>query len=306
MAVLARGKFRRRRFGRMDLRLRSELAGYLFLAPMVVAMSLFVLYPLAEVARLSLTNSNGVRGSYVGLSNYAFILHDPAFRQSVANTLYIGGLSVGAAVLASLVLASLIRSLPAYQALFKTVYFLPNVTSAVAAAIGFLYLFYPSSDGWVNVLLGWFHLGPFRWFTDPNFAPIGMVVIWVWHSIGYLALIWLAGLQGIPLEVYEAAAIDGAGRLRTWWSVTVPLLRPILLFILVIESIASFKRFADVYQIGGADGQPGGSLTTMMVYVYRYGFANFSFGIAAAASVAAFLLALATTLVIFGALRERT
>ncbi len=293
------------RRGVSSARWRLDLTGYLFLLPMVAAMSLFVLYPLEEVVRLSFTNSNGVHGTYVGLSNYAFILNDPAFRQAVSNTLYIGGLSVGFAVLCSLILASLIRSLPAYQTLFKTVYFLPNVTSAIAAAIGFLYLFYPTQGGWVNVALGWVHLGPFPWFIDPNFAPVGMVVIWVWHSIGYLALIWLAGFQTVPPEVYEAAAVDGASRLRTWWSITVPLLRPILLFILVIESIASFKRFADVYQVGGADGQPGGSLTTLMVYVYRYGFANFSFGIAAAASVAAFLLALAVTLIIFGLLRER-
>lgn len=290
---------------RSRARLRQSLAGYLFLAPMVIAMCAFTIYPLGDVVRLSFTNSNGVHGAFVGLRNYTFIFHDPAFWQSVVNTVYMGALSVVLTMVVSFLLATLIRALPLYQGVFKTVYFLPNVTSAIAAAIGFLYLFDPSQQGWINVFLGWFHLGPFPWFTNPTFAPLGMVAIWSWHNMGYLALIWLAGFQGISPEYYEAASVDGAGPLRAWWSITVPLMRPILLFILVVETIASFKRFADVYQIGGADGQPGGSLTTIMVYIYRFGFANFNFGVASAAAVVAFLLAMATTLLFFTLLRER-
>ncbi len=290
---------------RFALRLGEHLTGYLFLAPMVFALCAFTLYPLGEVVRLSFTNSNGVYGSYVGFNNYKFLLHDPAFLQSIHNTIYMGGLSVVFAVALSLILASLINSLPAYQSLFKTVYFLPNVTSAIATAIGFVYLFYPTEGGWANTALGWFHLGPYRWFIDPNFAPLGMVVVWVWHSIGYLALIWLAGFQTIPRDIYEASEVDGASKLQAWWSITIPMLRPIVLFILIIQAIASFKRFADVFQIGGSDGQPGGALATLVVYVYRYGFADFSFGIASAALVVGVILALVTTAVIFTVLRER-
>jgi multiple sugar transport system permease protein/cellobiose transport system permease protein len=285
-------------------RLREQSWGYIFLAPTVIALTAFTIYPLAAVLQISFTNSNGVSGQFVGLANYDFIFHDPQFWRSIANTLYMGGLSISFGVCLSLVVATLINALPAYQAIFKTVYFLPNVTSAIAAAISFIYLLYPTREGWANVALSWFHLGPYGWFIDPTVAPLGMVILWVWHSVGYMALIWLAGFQTIPRDVYEAAEVDGASKFRSWWHITVPLLRPILLFLLVIEVIASFKRFADVYQIGGSDGQPGGSLATMMVYIYRYGFATFSFGIASAASVVAFVLALASTLALFALLRE--
>lgn len=282
-----------------------DLVGYIFLAPMFIALTAFTIYPLFETARLSFTNSNGVTGSYVGLENYRFVLTDPTFWSAVGNTVYIGSLTILIGVPLSLVLATLINALPACQSFFKAVYFAPNVTSAVAAAIAFLYVFYPSEQGWVNVALSTVGLGPFRFFADPNTAQLGVVMMAVWHGLGYTTLIWLAGLQTIPRELHEAAAVDGANALRRWWHVTVPGLRPITFFIIVVESINCFKRFSDVYQIGGTDGQPGGVLTTIMIYIYRTGFNTFDFGKASAASLITFSLVIGLTLVNFWVFRGR-
>lgn len=291
-----RGWFQRR---------QHHVIAYLFLAPMLGALLVFSIYPLAETFRLSFTNSNGVTGSYVGLDNYDYILRDQQFWSALSNTAYIGILTIIIGIPVSLIIATLINSLPATKSFFKAVYFAPNITSAVAAAIAFMYVFYPTEQGWVNVVLSWFGLGPFGFFADPETAKLGVVLMAVWHGLGYTTLIWLAGLQAIPRELHEAAAVDGAGPLRSWWHVTVPGLRPITFFIIVVESINSFKRFSDVYQIGGVDGQPGGSLTTIMIYIYRTGFNNFDFGKASAATVVMFAMVILLTLINFTIYRRR-
>ncbi|ACQ79772.1 binding-protein-dependent transport systems inner membrane component [Beutenbergia cavernae DSM 12333] len=289
----------------LGLRARSDVIGYIFLTPMLVALAAFTLYPLVETARLSFTDSNGVQASYVGLDNYTYIFSDDLFWSALSNTVYMGALTIVIGIPLSLVIATLINSLPATQSLFKAVYFAPNITSAIAAAIAFTYVFYPTEQGWVNALLGQLGLGPFGFFSDPGTARASVVLMSVWQGLGYTTLIWLAGLQGVPRELHEAAEVDGAGSLRRWWSVTLPMLRPITFFIIVVESINAFKRFADVYQIGGTDGQPGGVLTTIMLYIYRTGFNTFDFGKASAATVVLFLIILALTCVNFALFRRR-
>lgn len=285
--------------------LQHNGTGYLFLAPMLLAMSLFTLYPLVETIRLSFTNSNGVSGSYVGLINYRYVLGDNVFWQALVNTVYMGLGTMIIGIPISLLIATLINCLPAGQSLFKALYFVPNITSAIAAAIAFMYVFYPTGEGWVNAFLSWFGIGPFRWFADPGLARFGVIIMSVWHGLGYLTLIWLAGLQTVSRELKEAAQVDGASALRRWWHVTLPALRPITTFIVTIEIINGFKRFADVYQIGGADGEPGGSLATVMVYIYRVGFNSFAFGQAAAASTVTFAIIIAVTFLNLRLFRER-
>lgn len=284
---------------RRRLSTRSDGIGYLFLLPTMASLAIFTLYPMLDTLWLGFTNSNGVSGSFVGLSNYRYVLTDSEFWGAVYNTVYIGVLTIAIGVPLSLVVASLINSLPAFRSLFKAVYFAPNVTSAIASAIAFLYVFYPSSDGWVNAALGVFGVQPQTWFADPNLSRLGLVAMSVWHGLGYLILIWLAGLQAIPRTLQEQAAVDGAGWARRWWHITVPGLRPITFFIIVIETINAFKRFADAYQIGGPDGQPGGTLTTILVYIYRTGFNTFDFGRASAASLITFIMIIALTLINF-------
>ncbi len=280
--------------------------GYAFLAPTLLALAAFTLYPLVETIRLSFTNSNGIRGQFIGLENYQYVLADGEFWAALVNTLYIGVLALVIGVPLSLVVATLINTLGRTSGIYKALYFSPNITSAIAAALAFSYLFYPAPQGWMNTFLGYFGVEPLRWFADPEWARFGVVLMSVWHGLGYTTLIWLAALQSIPAELHEAASVDGAHALRRWWHVTVPGLRSITFFIVVVQSIGMFKRFADVYQIGGSDGQPGGTLTTLMVYIYRVGFNNFDFGKASAAALVMFAMIIVLTLVNFAFFRKGT
>jgi len=282
----------------------SQLTGYLFVLPLVAALLAFSYYPMLEALRLSFTNSNGVSGTYVGLSNYKYVLSDPLFWSALYNTVYMGLLSVVFGVILSFIFATLVNSLPFGQAFFKAIYFAPNVTSIIATALVFLFLFYPTDHGLANVFLGWFGIGSLRWFADPRFARLGIVIMAIWHSIGYAMLIWLAGLQSVPRTLYEAADVDGAGKFQEWLYLTIPLLRPIFLFVVVVDTIGSFKRFADVYQIGGTDGQPGGALATLMIYIYRLAFNGFDFGTSTATAFIVFLIIAVCTLVNFRLFRD--
>lgn len=261
----------------------SNAIGYLFMAPMIIALGAFVIYPIIETGRLSLTDSNGVTGTFIGFRNYTDTLADRTFWEALWNTFYIGFWTIIIGLPLSLLVALLINSLPAFKSLAKAVYFLPNITSAIATATAFTYLFYPSEKGWFNTALGWVGIEPLGWFTDPSWARFGVALMAIWHGLGYTTLIWLAGLQAIPQELHEAAATDGANGRQAFRHVTLPGLRPMLVFLVIIETINSFKRFADVYQIGGPDGQPGGSLVTVMIYIYRTGFSSGAFGKASAA-----------------------
>lgn len=284
---------------------RKSVTGYLFVLPLVAALLVFDIYPIIQSFHISFLNDNGVSGRYVGLSNYTDVLTDPQFWSAFYNTVYMGVLGVVFGIPISFICASLIHALPVGKGFFKAVYFAPNVTSTVALAIVFTYLFYPTDHGLVNIPLGWLHIGPLGWFSDPRFARLGIVIMDLWHGIGYSMLIWLAGLQSVPRELYEAAAVDGANGLRKWWYITIPSIKPIFFFVVVMGTIGAFKRFTDVFVIGGADGAPGGVLSTLMVYIYRYAFTSFEFGRASAASFITFAFIILVTLLNFRLFRER-
>lgn len=283
----------------------TAVTGWLMFVPTALPLVAFTVFPMFYAGWLSLTNSNGVTGEFVGIANYRSVLGDELFWSAMWNTVYIGLGSLVLSVPLSLIVASMINSLPRCQSLFKSIFFAPNVTSAISVSIAFLYVFYPTDGGWANSLLGLFGIDPLRFFADPALARIGVVVMATWHGIGFLILIWIAGLQNVSPQLHEAAACDGAGAVRRWWHVTVPGLRPVIFFVVVTQSIASFKRFADVYQIGGSDGQPGGVLTTLMIYIYRTGFNTFEFGKASAASFIVFAAIAIVTALNFRIFREK-
>ncbi|WP_427885547.1 carbohydrate ABC transporter permease [Kribbella sp. GL6] len=286
-------------------RANGAVTGWLMFLPTTIPLLAFTIYPMVNAGWLSFTDSNGVVGKFVGLANYSSVLSDGMFWTAMWNTVYMGVGSLVLSIPLSLLAATMINSLPRCQSLFKSIFFAPNVTSAISVSIAFLYVFYPTDGGWVNSLLGLFGVEPLKFFADPALARLGVVVMSTWHGIGFLILIWIAGLQNVSPELHEAAACDGAGTVRRWWHVTVPGLRPVIFFVVVTQCIGSFKRFADVYQIGGSDGQPGGVLTTLMVYIYRTGFNTFEFGKASAASFIVFVAMVIVTAVNFRIFREK-
>lgn len=287
---------------------RKDWNGYLFVAPLVIGVLGFAIYPMVAALLMSFQKTNGLAGSWVGLDNYSRVLSDSTFWDSLVNTLYMGVLSVVLGIWLSFILASLINGLPwsGWKNFFKSVYFLPNVVSAVATSILFSFLFYPDEKGLLNYLFGLLGVDPIGWFTDPNFAQYSIVLMSLWGALGYNSIIFLAALQSVPRDLYEAAEVDGAGSLKKWWYITIPYLRPIFLFMFIMGAIGGMKRFTDVWLIGGTAGNPAGSLLTSVLYIYRNAFLASEMGLATAASYLLFIIILIITVLMLRLNRRDT
>ncbi len=173
-----------------------------------------------------------------------------------------GFLSVVMGIAASFILASLINSVKwtkGKKHFQRNLLFLPNVISAVATTLLFSFLFAPTKEGLLNFVLGVFHISPIGWFTDPKYARFSIVLMSMWGALGYNTIIFIAGLQSVPRDLYEAAEVDGASGLKKWRYITIPYLRPIFVFMIIMGTIHAMKRFTDVWLIGGTAGNPGGT-----------------------------------------------
>ncbi len=277
--------------------LRQNGAGYILIMPMVTGILVFVVYPMLKALLYSFQHTNGISGYFAGLRNYIWIFKDPVFWTAVFNTFYMAILSVIVNLVVCFILASFINALSIGKNLFKAVYFLPNVVSVIAVSILFNFLFYPTEAGPVNYVLGVLGIPAVGWFTSPIIAPLSIVLMGMWRSIGYDTIIFLAGLQSVPRELYEAANVDGAGSLKRWWHITLPSMRPVFVFFIIMATINSLKRFGDVWMIGGVGGNPGGALQTIVLYIYRNAWVSSDVGVASAAAYMLFLFSLMFTLI---------
>ncbi|MFK7694495.1 carbohydrate ABC transporter permease [Paenibacillus sp. HJGM_3] len=269
---------------------KTDLVGYAFVAPMLLGIAVFFLYPMLASFDLSFRNANGAADSARNLNNYAWIVRDPNFWSAVFNTIYMAFLSVVTGLVFPFVLASLINSVRWGKGLFKSVFFLPNIVSVVGTAILFTYIFYPTEQGLMNSIIGWIGFDEIGWFSDPRYSKYSIVLMGLWGSLGYNTIIFLAGLQSVPRDLYEAAEVDGANPVQKWWYITIPYLRAIFVFIIVIGTIGSMKRFGDVWMIGGNAGNPNGSLLTIVLYIYRNAFEAYQIGIGSAAAFLLFVI----------------
>ena len=274
---------------------------WLFLAPALALIGVFFFVPVLAGLLLSLTDfdiyaigsPDSVR--FVGLRNYAALLTTPAFWQAIGNTLYfvlVGGpLSVAVSLAAALLLHSrLLR----FRGFFRTIYFAPVVTTLVAVAIVWRYLYHPRY-GLLNYALGTLGLGPIDWLGDPRWAMPAIVLLAVWKNFGYNMLILAAGLQTISEELYEAAAIDGAGPWQRFRNVTLPGLAPVFLFVGVTTMIGQFQLFAEPYVM--TQGGPLGSTRSVVLLMYEEGFRWWRMGVASTIAVLLLVITLIGTLV---------
>ncbi len=273
---------------------RNDWTGYLFSAPLIIGVLAFAIYPMIAALIMSFHQTSGlsVGGKWVGFSNYDYVLQDSLFWQALTNTFFIGIWSVLLGIILSFVLASLINNLKwsTGKNFFKAVFFLPNVVSGVATTLLFSFLFFPSKEGLLNFVIGLFGIDPVGWFTNPEVSRYSIVLMSLWGALGYNTIIFLAGLQSVPRDLYEAAEVDGAGTYRKWLYITIPYLRPIFVFMLIMGTIGGMKRFTDVWLIGGTAGNPGGSLMTVVLYIYRNAFLASQMGMATAASYLLFII----------------
>lgn len=277
---------------------------YLLLAPYMAVFLLFLAYPAARGFYISLFDW-GIFGPdrFVGVGNYAALWDDDRFWRSLRITAAYAALYVPLAVGVSLLLAVLLRRRAPGIGLFRTAFFLPIAINVAVASIAIGWVLDPQM-GVLNRLLGLVRLPGQAWLSQPGWALFAISLVTLWSAAGLKIIIFLAGLEGIPDELYEAARLDGSTSVQAAWHITVPLLRPILLMVGVLSLIEAFQVFGEVLLL--TDGGPDGSTTVLTLLLYREGFQSFALGRAAAIGVVITLVIAILSAVQFRALRSRT
>jgi cellobiose transport system permease protein len=279
----------RRARGSRLLRLDERLSGYLYVAPFFVVFGIFGLFPLVYTAWVSLTDRNLLNpvANFIGLHNYVLLIHDSYFWNAVENTFGIWFLSTVPQLSLALVLAHVLNTRVRVRTFFRMAILLPQVTSLVAVALIFTQMF-GHDYGFVNWLLSLVGIHGVYWEAGRFSSWVALSVMVTWRWTGYNALIYLAAMQSIPDELYEAAAVDGASRWRQFFHVTVPMLRPTIIFTVIISTIGGLQLFTEPYlfqpRASGATGGSARQYQTIVMYLYEkfLGSTQFKFGYAAA------------------------
>ncbi len=293
----------RARLRAIDLRytlreMRKEWTAYLFLSPGLLLFSVFTLYTVAFSFYLSFHEWNLVEPAkpFVGLDNYARLFEDPRFRGAVVNTIYYTALSVPLTMVVGLLIALLLNTNVRGRGIFRTLYYVPVITPLVVAAIIWKWV-YQGDYGLLNYYL--VRLGllqkPIAWLADRNLAMPAVILMGIWGGAGYDMVIYLAGLQAIPEEYYDAAKVDGANGVHRLFNITIPLLAPTTFFLFVMGVIGTFQVFTQIFIM--TSGGPLRRTTTIGYYLYERAFLRFDMGYASAMAYALFAMILVFTLV---------
>lgn len=275
-------------------RRRDRLWGYFFVGPQTLGMAAFVLAPFVIGMVLSFTNWDGVGAiHWIGLANFSTELHDPLFRKAIINTLLIALITVPAGLGIAVVLATALEHVRG-RSVYLTLIFLPVVTSSVAVSLIWEQLLQPQGpiSTAIHDVLG---ISPPDWLGNPHLILLAVCAVIVWSSLGLNVVIFLAGLKTIPENVIEAARVDGAGPVRVFWRIKLPLLSPTMFFSTVVAVVSSFQTFDIVYVIT-SNGGPGDGARTMVFHIYDLGFTHTEFGLSSAAAVILFVMTLLVTL----------
>ena len=249
--------------------LRRRGAPYLFIAPFIVIFALFSVYPLTFALRLSFTNWRGTGiADWVGFDNYTYLLTNPAFWSSLANSGALWLLIIPVQVVIGLLAAVLLNSAKLkLRGFYRTAFIVPFVTPLVAIAQIWIVAF-DQNYGPVNDILNLFGIPDIGWLTTSEWAKPTVALLFLWKTTGFAIIILLSGLQSIDGTVYEAAALDGATRIRQLWSITVPLIRRTLMFLVVLQTLAVFQMFTEPFVV--TKGGPYNSTTTAGLYLYTH------------------------------------
>ena len=278
----------------------TSRGAWLLLGPALLAITVFFFVPVVASLLLSFTDfdiyaiADPKNARFVGLDNYAQLAATPVFWQALRNTLYFALVGAPLSVLAALGAALLVNArLVRWKGFFRTALFAPFVTTLVAVAIVWRYLYQPRY-GLFNAVLGAVGVAPIDWLGDPHWAMPAIILLAVWRSFGYNMLIFVAGLQRVPAQLYEAAELDGAGAWARFWHVTLPQLAPTFVFVGVITAIGYFQLFSEPYVM--TQGGPLKSTLSMVLFMYEEGFRWWRIGSAAAVAFVLFIIILAFTL----------
>lgn len=300
------------------MKTRWKISPYIYLLPALVLLVAFRLIPIVMSFVISFYEwtLHGT-GGFIGLSNYIKLFRDPEFWQSMMNTVWLVIFVVPASLVFSLIFAVLLNQIKALRGLFRTVYFLPFVTSMVAVSIVWKIIF-NEQTGLANKFLEVIGLGPQKWLAEargifdiffsgfgitlprwlggPSQALFSIIIMTVWKGLGYNTIIYLAGLQNIAKDYYEAAEIDGAGKLKQFFKITLPLVSPTTYYVLMMTTIVTFQAFSQVYLMTNKGG-PLGTTNLIVYYIFTKGFDTHEMGYASAAALALFVVIMTLTFI---------
>jgi multiple sugar transport system permease protein len=284
---------RQRRFSK-----RRARAGRMFVAPNLTAVAVFMLFPLGFSLYMSFQNWDLFRpAKFVGLANYRNLFGgDPLFVIALRNSVVYTVGTVVPTVLISLAVAGVLNRKVKGISIFRTIIFLPLAVSSVVMAVVWQFVF-NTNNGLLNIMLGWIGLGPVPWLNDPKWAMLSLCTVSVWRSVPFATVILLAAMQGVPDNLYEAAKLDGAGEVRQFVSITVPLIRAAVSFVVVISIIHAFQAFDLVYVLTGGNGGPETATYVLGIMLFQHAFSFLEFGYASALAWVIFAILLVLTVV---------
>jgi ABC-type sugar transport system permease subunit len=281
----------------MKLKRQQFLLGSVFLGVPLAWLLVFVVSPIFLVVHLSFTDYDILTSpTWAGTLNYEDLWHDTLFWKAVRNTLFYTVVSVPIGITLSLLLALLVNRNLTGATFFRTIYYIPVVTPLVAVSTVWI-LIYQTGNGLANYVLSYFDIAPQPWLTSPVLAMPSIIIMSVWKGLGFNMVIYLAALQAIPRELHEAAELDGAGKLRQLFSITLPLLKPATIYVVITAIIASFQVFTQVYVMTG--GGPNNATVTIVHLIYRTAFINLEMGYASAMAMILFVILVIASLTSF-------
>jgi multiple sugar transport system permease protein len=278
----------------MNHKRANAIWGFIFIGPQFFGLLAFSVIPLITTFVLSTLDWDGFQAAkFIGLDNFSYAFNNPDFQKALVNTLYYSILTVPIGIFLAILTAVALNNVR-FRVIYRLLFFMPVVTSSVAVAIVWMWLL-NGDFGIINVILKTFFgiQGP-QWLTNMNLVLPSLAVVSIWQRLGFSMVIFLAGLQGISKDYYEASMIDGASKVQQFWKITMPLLSPTTLFVTVIAIIDSFKVFDTAFVM--TSGGPAKASYTMVYHLYELAFRYFQFGRSAAAAVVLFIIILIFTL----------
>lgn len=277
---------------------RFSAKAYLYLLPAFAVLGVFVFYPIIKTLRMGFYESYVYltdTGKGLGLASFAYVLKDPAFRLALRNTLIIVAVGVPITIVLALGSALFINSLRKGRGVFQTIYFLPYVTFTIAIGLVFRWLFH-SDYGYINYFLSFLGVAPQKWLTAPNLTIVSVTIFTIWNGLAFKIVLFLAGLQKIDPQYYQAARIDGTPPHRVFFRITMPLLSSTFWMVVIISVIHAFKTYNEVYSLFGGNGAgPGNSAITVVYYIYDMFFNRSQVHYASAAAIIFLMIVLALT-----------
>ncbi len=271
--------------------------GYLLLLPSIIIYGIFVFVPLITTIIMSFMKYNLFEApTFVGLKNFEKLLSNELFWTSTWNTIVYAISSIIFSLILGLLLAVILNSKLKGKKIFRTIFYLPNVISLIAASMAWLYI-YDSTNGILNMIMDFLGLSQHNWLMSVEYAMPALIIMNIWRLAGFTMIVYLSGLQTIPHYLYEASRIDGASRIRQFFSITIPMLAPTTFFLVVMTTIFSFQVFDQVYVM--TSGGPMNSTTTIVHQIYKNAFEGYKMGYASSMSVVLLIMIIIITLINF-------